>query len=88
MLGEDAPRGALVPSVTSGEAIIFCINDVQQPAMREMDSVRGRSAADDGRQRGEKERKKVCPGAAPHPAVLPWWTQGSDNLNNPENKLD
>lgn len=51
LLGEDAARGALLPSVTSGEAIIFCINDVQQPAMREMDSVRGRSAADDGRRR-------------------------------------
>lgn len=60
MLGEDAPRGALAPCVTSGEAIISCINDVQQPAMREMDSVRGRSAADDGRQRrgqrGQEEK--------------------------------
>ena len=47
--------------MTSGEAIIFCINDEQQPAMREMDFVLGHSSADYGQQQcrhGEKEKKK------------------------------
>lgn len=50
LLGEYMSSGAVPPSMTSGEAIIFCINDEQQPAMREMDFVLGRSTADYGQQ--------------------------------------
>lgn len=50
LLGEYMSSGVVPPSMTSGEAIIFCINDEQQPAMREMDFVLGRSTADYGQQ--------------------------------------
>lgn len=44
--------------MTSGEAIIFCINDEQQPAMREMDFVLGLCTADYGQQRCWQKEKK------------------------------
>lgn len=50
LLGEYMSPGLVPPSMTSGEAIIFCINDEQQPAMREMDFVLGHSSADYGQQ--------------------------------------
>lgn len=61
LLGEYMSSGLVPPPMTSGEAIIFCINDEQQPAMREMDFVLGHSSADYGQQQcrhGEKEKKK------------------------------
>lgn len=44
--------------MTSGEAIIFSINDEQQPAMREMDFVLGHSTTDYGQQQCWQEKKK------------------------------
>lgn len=55
-------RGLVPPSMTSGEAIIFCINDEQQPAMREMDLVLRHSSTDYGQQQcQQKERRKTLP---------------------------
>lgn len=59
LLGEYMSSGLVPPSMTSGEAIIFCINDEQQPAMREMDFVLRHSSADYGQQQCQlKKRKK------------------------------
>lgn len=64
LLREYMSSGLVPPSMTSGEAIIFCINDEQQPAMREMDFVLRHSSADYGQQqcrqikKERKERKK------------------------------
>lgn len=53
--------GHVPPPMTSGEAIIFCINDEQQPVMREMDFVLRHSSADYGQQQCQqkRERKKI-----------------------------
>lgn len=56
LLGEYMSSGLVPPSMTSGEAIIFCINDEQQPAMREMDFVLRHCSTDYGQQcRGKKK---------------------------------
>ena len=62
LLREYTSGGILSLPMTSGGAIIFCINDEQQqPAMREMDFVLRRRAADYGQQhrrQGERERAR------------------------------
>lgn len=76
--------------MTSGEAIIFCINDEQQPAMREMDFVLGRSSTDYGQQQYQKINKENSPhkqlkrqgvlAAAQNKLLLLYWQDSSDNL--------
>lgn len=79
--------------MTSSEAIIFCINDEQQPAMREMDFVLGHSTADYGQQQcWQKEKKEKensshkqfkrlgVSAAAQNKLLKPYWQDGSDNL--------
>lgn len=51
--------GLVPPSMTSGEAIIFCINDEQQPAMREMDFVLRHSSTDCGQQQCRQINKEI-----------------------------
>lgn len=79
--------------MTSGEAIIFCINDEQQPAMREMDFVLRHCSADYGQQQCQQkkntERKNSSQkqfkslgvlAAAQSKLLLLYWQDGSDNL--------
>lgn len=95
LLGEHVSSGVVPPSVTSGEAIIFCINDEQQPAMREMDFVLGHSTADYGQQQcWQKKKEKIEKENSSHKQfnrlgvfavaenmrLLLYWQDGSDNL--------
>lgn len=60
--------------MTSGEAIIFCINDEKQPVMRKMDFVLRRSTADYGQQQWREKvggkKKKLFPQAVQTMAFL------------------
>ena len=58
LLGEYMSSGLVPPLMTSGEAIILCINDEQQPVMREMDFVLRHRSADYGQQQCPKKKER------------------------------